>query len=522
MTDRATTETATLTARFRSALRSFEPMYLAALSVLAIPGYLFDSLAFLQVFQIFFLVFLWPLVAPLVGLVLRRHADETDATEPTDWIHMGTGREYAIGYAMLVPTFFNPLVMAQDLQQLLGSAVALVRHRGSIPDRESYGQRVSYRLPLDGTWTVVNGSLEREYSHSWFPVNQRYAYDFVVTDDDGHSATVEGPTAVENYYCYDEPVLAPADGTVVDASESDPEANHGGGLSHLLKRDIRGNYVVIQHAPDEYSSLVHLVPGSVAVEPGDHVERGQQIGRCGHSGNSSEPHLHFQVQDHPNFATAASLPITFDGVETESPWLEREAVDSTAADPTLEEGDETDDQSPTVVDVERDRVAITAGQRVTHVDTSDDESSSALSSQQSARPTRSTGLERLGVGVSVGGVITFFVGIVASWSTVVALLAASVTIGGVYWLVGPLLRGEGVVPRPTRAGVSIGLALATATVWYAASSTLVAGRQTLGAALFLVGFSCLVAVAEYDRRRLGREFDGLEAVSDSESLRHGS
>ncbi|APX97090.1 M23 family metallopeptidase [Natronorubrum daqingense] len=521
MTDRATTETATPSARLRSALRSFEPMYLVALSVLAVPGYLFDSLAFLQVFQLFFLFFLWPLVAPLVGLVFGRYADETDATEPTDWIHMGTGREYAIGYAMLVPTFFNPLVMAQDLRQLLGSAVALVRHRGSIPDRETYEQRVSYRLPVDGTWTVVTGSLEREYSHSWFPVNQRYAYDFVVTDDAGHSATAEGPTAVENYYCYDEPILAPADGIVVDVSDGDPEASHGGGLSHLLKRDIRGNYVVIQHAPDEYSSLVHLVPGSVAVEPGDRVERGQRIGRCGHSGNSSEPHLHFQIQDHPNFEIAASLPITFDGVETESPWLEREAVDSTAADPTLEEGDGTDDQSPTAVDGERDRVAITAGQRVTHVDTCDDESSSAPSSQQSDRPI-SSWLERFGTGVSVGGVITFFVGIVASWSTVVTLLAASVAIGGSYWLVGPLVRGEGVGLRLTRTGVPIGLALATTTVWYAASSTFVAGRQTVGGALFLVGFGCLVAVAEYDRRRLGREFDGFEAVPDADSQRHGS
>ncbi|SEH16543.1 Peptidase family M23 [Natronorubrum sediminis] len=522
MTEQATTETATPSARLRSAIRSFEPMYLVALSVLAIPGYLFDSLAVLQIFQLFFLFFLWPLVAPLVGLVLGRYADETDATEPTDWIHMGTGREYAIGYAMLVPTFLNPLVMAQDLQQLLGSAVALVRYRGSIPGPETDEQHGSYRLPVDGTWTVVNGSLEREYSHSWFPVNQRYAYDFVITDDDGHSATVEGPTAVENYYCYDEPVLAPADGTVVDASDDDPEAAHGGGLSHLLKRDIRGNYVVIQHAPDEYSSLVHLVPNSVAVEPGDYVERGQQIGRCGHSGNSSEPHLHFQVQDHPNFAVAASLPITFEGVETESPWLEGKAVDSTAADRTLEEGDETDDQSPTVVDGGPERVAITAGQRVSYVDACDDDSSSMPSSQHAARPTWSTGLERLGVGVSVGGVITFFVGIVASWSTVVALLAASVTIGGVYWLVGPLVRDEGVVPRPTRAGVPIGLAVTAATVWYAASSPFAAGRQTLGGALFLLGFGCLVIVAEYDRRRLQRAFDGLGAVSDTDSRRHES
>jgi murein DD-endopeptidase MepM/ murein hydrolase activator NlpD len=55
------------------------------------------------------------------------------------------------------------------------------------------------------------------------------------------------------------------------------------------------------------------------VEPGDHVERGQRIARCGNSGNSTEPHLHFHVQDHPNFFLGAGLPVRFRDVEIDHP-----------------------------------------------------------------------------------------------------------------------------------------------------------------------------------------------------------
>lgn len=54
------------------------------------------------------------------------------------------------------------------------------------------------------------------------------------------------------------------------------------------------------------------------VEPGERVAVGQRVGRCGNSGNSSEPHLHYQLQDSPGFFTAMSLPPAFSGVELRS------------------------------------------------------------------------------------------------------------------------------------------------------------------------------------------------------------
>lgn len=65
--------------------------------------------------------------------------------------------------------------------------------------------------------------------------------------------------------------------------------------------------------------LAHLQHGSVVVEDGQRVERGERIGRCGHSGNSTEPHLHFQLQDAPDFFASMGMPIRFDDVTTRVP-----------------------------------------------------------------------------------------------------------------------------------------------------------------------------------------------------------
>ncbi len=64
-----------------------------------------------------------------------------------------------------------------------------------------------------------------------------------------------------------------------------------------------------------FALYAHLKPGSVGVEPGERVRRGQVIGRVGNTGNSSQPHLHFHVMDGQGGASklaADGLPYRFD------------------------------------------------------------------------------------------------------------------------------------------------------------------------------------------------------------------
>jgi murein DD-endopeptidase MepM/ murein hydrolase activator NlpD len=470
--------------RLRGRLGSVSPFSLTMLGFIGIVGELFPRLEILKIFNLFWLFAFWPFAAALVGAVKGSLGYGSDEAGPRDWIEMDLGWRGMLAFFLGLPLLIlNPPAFRQDLMQLVGSVVAIVRHRGSLPGPGSFSQSRKHRLPVEGTWTVVNGSPVKEYSHSWFPATQRYAYDLVVTDDEGRTRPEGTDTGTGNYYCYDRPVLAPADGVVVDVHDSDPELGKAGGLSHPLKGTITGNRVTIRHAEGEYSTLAHLVPGSIEVEPGECVKRGEQIGRCGHSGNSSEPHLHFQLHDHPTFEVSAGLPIRFDGVTVESPGAE------------IDTGwDGTDGGSGQYIHV---------GQRVTH---DPEEASRSEDETEDPEVEKSPGydavrsLARVANGLAVGGFITVLAGFVVSSLSMIALgLAGLAGVLLAYHTVGVLLA-DGV--RRGSLGMAIGLNLA-ATLAVGVETMHVAtglGPSALGAGVFMMGFVLYIAVWEYGRR----------------------
>lgn len=283
-----------------------------------------------QLFYLFFLLFFVPFVVGFLqwvhSLVRATHstqpgADAEDAAQqPASWVESGY-EPSAFKTLQSVSMMVHPTVLVQGSLQVLGNVAIALRYRGHPPTASEYESDVDYRLPFDGEWTVVNGSPDRWYSHCWYPAQQRYAYDFVVTDDEDR--THDGSGGVESFYCFGEPILAPADGTVVAASDGHRDYHRTSGWLDPLQYRIFGNYVVVEHATDEYSVLAHLQQGSVCVEEGDQVARGQRLGRCGHSGNSTEPHLHFHVQDHANLYLGMGLPVEFAETTTVIPDGER-------------------------------------------------------------------------------------------------------------------------------------------------------------------------------------------------------
>ncbi|MGW0122780.1 peptidoglycan DD-metalloendopeptidase family protein [Streptomyces sp. NPDC003327] len=62
-----------------------------------------------------------------------------------------------------------------------------------------------------------------------------------------------------------------------------------------------GNEVVIQHADGNYSQYAHL--SSLSVSAGQSVSGGQQIGLSGSTGNSTGPHLHFEIRTSPSYGS---------------------------------------------------------------------------------------------------------------------------------------------------------------------------------------------------------------------------
>jgi murein DD-endopeptidase MepM/ murein hydrolase activator NlpD len=75
-----------------------------------------------------------------------------------------------------------------------------------------------------------------------------------------------------------------------------------------------GNHVIVR-SEAVYAAYGHLAPGSVRVAVGEHVRHGDVLGLVGSSGNSTAPHLHFQLMDNADPLVARAVPAVFDGYD---------------------------------------------------------------------------------------------------------------------------------------------------------------------------------------------------------------
>lgn len=171
--------------------------------------------------------------------------------------------------------------------------------------RLEYQTKTALQLPFDVSWTVFWGGRKlAENYHAAYP-DQRFASDFLVLK--GGSSYQGDGAQLEDYYCFGRPIYAPGVGTVVEIVSNLPDLPIG----ESDTENIAGNYVIINHRNGEFSFLGHLQQGSVEVKAGERVEAGTLIGRCGNSGNTTEPHLHYQLQASATLFGAESLPAQF-------------------------------------------------------------------------------------------------------------------------------------------------------------------------------------------------------------------
>ena len=213
-------------------------------------------------------------------------------------------------YSSQLLCLFNPFQVAELVQQAIGNAALVGREKRSGDDGRGYRTQVAYTLPFDGEWFVANGGATPKTSHSWDILGQRFALDFVQADEAFQTHTGRG-TKAEEYFCYGREICAAADGTVVAVEDRVRQAFLGWGVCDFTARSFVGNHVLVKHAEGEFALYAHLVCGSVTVAPGDRVDRGQVLGRCGHTGHSTEPHLHFHLQDSADLFRGMGLPVRF-------------------------------------------------------------------------------------------------------------------------------------------------------------------------------------------------------------------
>lgn len=203
---------------------------------------------------------------------------------------------FSLPFSLVVISFLYFLQQRTRLGKLVltpfqyySPEVNLYTYRGNT-DRKTGAFYLPLHLPFWGEWTVSQG-YDGKYTHKgeWSK-----ALDFVIADESG--STHNGSSAAcEDYYCYNKPVLAPADGIVAGLIDN-IEDNEPGKVNALQNW---GNTVIIRHSDSLYSQLSHLRQGTFRVKKGDYVRQGDILALCGNSGRSPEPHLHFQVQSTP-------------------------------------------------------------------------------------------------------------------------------------------------------------------------------------------------------------------------------
>ncbi|MEU0223442.1 M23 family metallopeptidase [Streptomyces sp. NPDC006284] len=186
--------------------------------------------------------------------------------------------------------------------------------------------------PVTGRWSALNSPANRTPSHGVHAYGQTYAIDLVAEPEPGARPGFRllWPPARRNrdFPAFGAPLHAVADGTVVRTDDGQRDHLSRTSLPALLYlmlvegsvremggvRRIVGNHLVLDLGDGTYALYAHVRRGSFAVREGERVRAGQVLARCGNSGNSTEPHVHFQLMDGPDPDTARGVPFTWRGI----------------------------------------------------------------------------------------------------------------------------------------------------------------------------------------------------------------
>ena len=217
--------------------------------------------------------------------------------------------------------FRHPQALAIDSAAVRLTVADAKGHRAEqmlrIPIR-SYQQKTTLIVPFRGHG-IVGQDWITSGGHGGF--SNAFAVDLDGLDQNDGELSEANENAADAGYGRE--ILAPAAGTVVYARNDVPENVHPGEepddnyyrTLHDPVMAYAGNCVIIDHGNSEYSVMMHMQPGSVTVTVGDRVATGQVIGRLGSSGDTTGPHMHYELQTGPRLWQHQSLPFRFQNID---------------------------------------------------------------------------------------------------------------------------------------------------------------------------------------------------------------
>ena len=206
---------------------------------------------------------------------------------------------------------------------------------------------IAVDFPLEGEWFAPNTPGKRIPSHGTDALGQRYAFDFMMAEWSGEKKKLFRANGwiyylsgipLSRWYGWGREVYAPCSGRILIVKDGLKERQRVHLLTDLFvvfknalffdprKHDLQricGNYVILQ-TENAFAMLAHFQRKSICVTEGQEVKAGELLGRVGHSGNSTAPHLHFQLMDSSDLFAARGLPCAFERYERyqDGKWVE--------------------------------------------------------------------------------------------------------------------------------------------------------------------------------------------------------
>lgn len=164
-------------------------------------------------------------------------------------------------------------------------------------------------LPFNEEWTVLWGGDTKELNYHVIDEAQKNAFDFVITNEFGKSYENDGKTN-EDFYAFGKQLIAPTDGEVVLVVDGIKDNKPG--IPNPLY--VPGNTVIIKTKNNEYLFFAHFKLHSIVLKQGQMVKQGDLLGLCGNSGNSTEPHIHFHIQNVEDINKATGAKSYFESI----------------------------------------------------------------------------------------------------------------------------------------------------------------------------------------------------------------
>jgi hypothetical protein len=190
----------------------------------------------------------------------------------------------------------------------------------SPPLKVSQQEAIVLAPPFKGdSWVDMNGCCLEIGPHRFVtnPVNgtldpsEQFAVDWIKVNAQGKAFRTDGKTS-EDWLCYGVELLAVAPGTVIESVRDMLDVPPGAAPTNLTIAEFTGNHVTLDLGNGRYAVYAHMAPHSVTVHVGDQVKTGDKLGLLGNSGNTTGPHLHFQISDRPSTLDTTALPFVFE------------------------------------------------------------------------------------------------------------------------------------------------------------------------------------------------------------------